>query len=128
MSSLTVAYWLALGLRGYLMTRAELTGRTELATPLNAHPRLVEGVALKRAGVDPYSGVLFHEPPLLLGIFDEVSARLPPNRVSMIYIVLDFVTALVLGQVAKAAAKAMLARQEKEKDGYHEDAKKGERI
>uniref|UniRef100_A0A8C3Y6S9 Phosphatidylinositol glycan anchor biosynthesis class U n=1 Tax=Catharus ustulatus TaxID=91951 RepID=A0A8C3Y6S9_CATUS len=43
--------------------------RVEVASPLNAWKRVVEGLALLDLGVSPYSGAIFHETPLIIYLF-----------------------------------------------------------
>ncbi|KZV73319.1 PIG-U-domain-containing protein [Peniophora sp. CONT] len=48
-----------------------------LTSPLNAYPRLREGIYLFEHGIDPYSGGTFRHSPLFLSLF----AWLPPWRI-----------------------------------------------
>uniref|UniRef100_A0A8D0GT32 Phosphatidylinositol glycan anchor biosynthesis class U n=1 Tax=Sphenodon punctatus TaxID=8508 RepID=A0A8D0GT32_SPHPU len=46
-----------------------ISERVEVASPLNAWKRVVEGLALLDLGVSPYSGDVFHETPLIIYLF-----------------------------------------------------------
>ncbi|KAM6113039.1 phosphatidylinositol glycan anchor biosynthesis class U protein isoform 2-T2 [Pterocles gutturalis] len=48
---------------------AFISERVEVASPLNAWKRVVEGLALLDLGVSPYSGAVFHETPLIIYLF-----------------------------------------------------------
>ncbi|XP_068768467.1 phosphatidylinositol glycan anchor biosynthesis class U protein isoform X2 [Struthio camelus] len=48
---------------------AFISERVEVASPLNAWKRVVEGLALLDLGVSPYSGAIFHETPLIIYLF-----------------------------------------------------------
>uniref|UniRef100_A0A8C5U5I1 Phosphatidylinositol glycan anchor biosynthesis class U n=1 Tax=Malurus cyaneus samueli TaxID=2593467 RepID=A0A8C5U5I1_9PASS len=48
---------------------AFIAERVEVASPLNAWKRVVEGLALLDLGVSPYSGAIFHETPLIIYLF-----------------------------------------------------------
>lgn len=68
-ASMAVAYVLAAALRFWTMSWAGLEDRVEFATPVNSFRRMTEGAKLLDHGVDPYSGVVFHETPLALAAF-----------------------------------------------------------
>ena len=69
-SPLGLHYGVAMLLRTFLSSSLshhfDVGNRPEVATPINSYLRLTEGVALRAAGVDPYQGALFHEPPIIL--------------------------------------------------------------
>uniref|UniRef100_A0A8B9I9G1 Phosphatidylinositol glycan anchor biosynthesis class U n=1 Tax=Anser brachyrhynchus TaxID=132585 RepID=A0A8B9I9G1_9AVES len=48
---------------------AFISERVEVASPLSAWKRVVEGLALLDLGVSPYSGAIFHETPLIIYLF-----------------------------------------------------------
>ncbi len=110
----------------------------ESATALNARGRLTEGLFLwkqqqrqKQLGhpqhqlVDPYSGALFHEPPLVLAAFASAKEFLQSSDLWMdcLWILMDVLTGLVAAGIAGRVAEAMLAKQERNRGEYHEDAK-----
>ena len=100
-----LAYAIGILLRFVLISSDEdesLTNRVELATPLNSFGRLTEGVTLWRdQKTDPYSGVIFHETPLTLHLF----AIIPPERVPSVFILIDVITALLIGLLAHEMIK-----------------------
>ena len=117
-----LAYAIGILLRFVLISSDEdesLTNRVELATPLNSFGRLTEGVTLWRdQKTDPYSGVIFHETPLTLHLF----AIIPPERVPSVFILIDVITALLIGLLAHEMIKYYSQEQKNEEDGQHEDA------
>ncbi len=80
-----------------LYYRLSLSSRPESATPLNSRARLTEGAFLFGASaVDPYAGVLFHEPPLVLAAFKAAKHDLDLSEKALdwAWIALDVLTAL----------------------------------
>lgn len=61
---------------------------------------VTEGVYLRKIGVDPYSGDLFHETPLGLILFDLIQKYLPSYGIWLLFVVTDLATALLLGIAA----------------------------
>ena len=59
----------AVGLRVGLAYSSWLQARPELTTPLSSMRRVREGVELGRAGMSPWAGDMFHQPPLVLAFF-----------------------------------------------------------
>lgn len=130
-----IPYWLAIGLRIYFSSSSSLGSiaspdaldpaqRVEIATPLNAYHRLTEGVALFNQGVDPYSGVLCHEPPLLVKLGQWVlSKRMLAKKIPAFFIMFDLLTAALVGILARLVVQRLLRRQEMESSQYHADAK-----
>lgn len=100
-----------------------LAERPELATPLNAHKRLLEGIRLAEIGLDPYSGVLFHETPLALKIFSFLYENFSEYCVHYVYVFGDIFTAFILGRVADLVAVRLLKQQEQDVKKYHPDAR-----
>eukprot|EP00095_Tigriopus_kingsejongensis_P005346 snap_masked-scaffold34_size539781-processed-gene-0.0 protein:Tk05346 transcript:snap_masked-scaffold34_size539781-processed-gene-0.0-mRNA-1 annotation:"phosphatidylinositol glycan anchor biosynthesis class u protein" len=131
-TSMMIPYWVAIGLRLYMMSGSMGVGsfnafdaaqRVEVVTPLNAHHRLVEGVALYRNGQDPYEGVLCHEPPLLLRAYDwALQKKWLARKLPALYIMLDLLTAALVGVVARLWLQQRLQRQAQEAALYHADA------
>ena len=86
---------------------------------MNSFGRLTEGVTLWRDHkIDPYSGVIFHETPLTLHLF----AMIPPARVPSVFILIDVMTALFIGLLAREMVKYYVQEQKDEEPGRHEDA------
>jgi hypothetical protein len=101
-----------------------LTDRPELATPLNSYRRLREGVHLAQNGLDPYSGVIFHETPFAVKFFTFLFENLNQTHANYIFILGDVLTAIVLGKVAEIVAVNLLKKQNLEAGpNYHADAK-----
>lgn len=127
-STLSMALWFsypfAFLLRHWLMRSGLfcLTERPELASPLNSYKRLQEGVHLYGQGVDPYSGVLFHETPLTLHLFGAIFDLVPDNGIHFLFIFCDILTASMLGKVAQKFARNLLQEQSRNCSDYHEDA------
>ncbi|CAK4084096.1 unnamed protein product [Aphanomyces euteiches] len=72
--------------------------RLEFITPLNSLPRLQESHFLFKAGLDPYAGDTFHQPPLILLLYillESLTAWFP-LRILLCFcsILLDIVIAL----------------------------------
>ena len=49
-----------------------LTNRVEVSTPISSYKRLQEGIFLHQRGLSPYDGGVYHQPPLLLALFETV--------------------------------------------------------
>ena len=64
-------------------------------------------------GVDPYSGVLYHETPLTLLAMEKISRRFPV-RINNLFLLLDILTAYIFGCIASAVGKRILKQQEKD--------------
>ncbi|XP_059081509.1 phosphatidylinositol glycan anchor biosynthesis class U protein-like [Tigriopus californicus] len=133
-TSLMIPYWLGIALRIYFSSSSASTGlaspdafnpaqRVEIATPLNAYHRLTEGVALFNQGLDPYSGVLCHEPPLFLKLGQWVQGRRAwAKKIPAFFIMFDLLTAALVGLLARLVVQRLLQRQNEESDSYHKDA------
>ncbi|CAA7403672.1 unnamed protein product [Spirodela intermedia] len=79
----------------------KLDTRPEVATPLTSIRRLAEGYWLKKLGMSPYSGSMYHGSPLLLAILGPLTAKRTEGRsdylfCGMIFVMADFVTAMLL--------------------------------
>ncbi|OQR97871.1 hypothetical protein ACHHYP_09876 [Achlya hypogyna] len=90
-----------------------LAHRPELTTPLNAIQRLREGLFLVSAGLDPYAGDVFHQPPLVLvgAMFLQeigLSARLGACLTTM---ALDATIALGLASICRSFLAGQHAQQ-----------------
>ena len=120
-----LGFFAGIASRIYLMQSEifNLSDRPELATPLNSYKRLREGIVLSQNGLDPYSGVLFHETPLALKLFSILYENLSAPLANMIFVLGDILTAVVLGKVADLVASNLLIQQEKDKSELHKDAK-----
>ena len=49
-----------------------LTNRVEVSTPVSSYKRLQEGIFLHQRGLSPYDGGVYHQPPLLLALFEAI--------------------------------------------------------
>ncbi|RHY64719.1 hypothetical protein DYB34_011327 [Aphanomyces astaci] len=81
--------------------------RLEYVTPLNSLLRLQEGHFLYKAGVNPYAGDTFHQPPLVLAVYtllDALTVFHIPLRTCLIgwTIFMDVVIALGFASVCRA--------------------------
>lgn len=106
-------YLIAIGIRFVLIYssfRTAIHDRVEISTPLNSWKKLLEGIYLYNQGVDPYSGDLFHESPLMLLFFRNVVYYIG-SYVEFLYIVIDILTAVLLYETARIYA-AYLKQQE----------------
>ncbi|KAI8345913.1 cell division cycle protein [Mortierella sp. GBAus27b] len=74
-----------------------LAGRVEISTPITSFKRLSEGVFLFKSGVPPYDGGVFHQTPLLLGLFYPFIAS--PFLVKILYSLGDLVIGYMLLQI-----------------------------
>ena len=90
----------------------------QVSTPLNSYKRLTEGVHLHRAGLNPYSGVVYHESPLALAVF----AHLQSPYLHWLYMLGDLVTCLLLSQLARVVAQQRLVEQERHRATYSKEA------
>ncbi|KAF9979486.1 hypothetical protein BGZ75_009627 [Mortierella antarctica] len=90
-----------------------LAGRVEISTPITSFKRLSEGVFLYRNGVPPYDGGVFHQAPLLLGLFYPIISS--PLLVNVLYVACDLFIGYMLLQITvlkdKDSAKAPKIRQ-----------------
>ncbi|KAF9927360.1 hypothetical protein BGZ67_007554 [Mortierella alpina] len=90
-----------------------LAGRVEISTPITSFKRLSEGVFLYRNGVPPYDGGVFHQAPLLLGLFYPIISS--PLLVNVLYVACDLFIGYMLLQITvlkdKDSAKASKIRQ-----------------
>ena len=71
-----------------------LTARVEISTPVSSYKRLLEGIFLHQRGLSPYDGGVFHQPPLLLALFETISSE-------AIFVGLDILNALALRTIAE---------------------------
>lgn len=122
--NLVCCYIVALLIRAWLISENSfgLSERVELATPLNSYKRLTEGVTLLKQGVDPYSGVLFHETPLILHAFNWIQDNLNDRRINALFMFLDAFTAIVLGHAANLLSRYLLKQEDKNRKSFHQDA------
>ncbi|XP_034101536.1 phosphatidylinositol glycan anchor biosynthesis class U protein [Drosophila albomicans] len=100
---------------------ALIGNRVEFATPLNSYKRMQEGVFLLHQGIDPYSGDLVHETPLVLkaisSLFLNYAAFLP-----LLYILCDLCTATLLYSMSRSFVAQKLQQQRKESENYDKDS------
>ncbi|KAF9958696.1 hypothetical protein BGZ65_001239, partial [Modicella reniformis] len=74
-----------------------LAGQVEISTPITSFKRLSEGVFLFKNGVPPYDGGVFHQSPLLLGLFYPIIAS--PFLVKLLYTLSDLAIGYMLLQI-----------------------------
>ncbi|XP_078336360.1 GPI-anchor transamidase component PIGU-like isoform X1 [Crassostrea virginica] len=99
-----------------------LSTKTEVVTPLTSWSRAMEGLALHREGISPYSGDLFHETPLMLKVLGFIS-RFSPNTINLIFVLLDIIQGMILLRIANSFGKHMLLSQAARVKDFHPDAK-----
>jgi len=121
--SLPIVLLVAAGLRMWLFGSHSLavwlSERPELATPLTSWKRVTEGLALRRAGVAPYEGDVYHETPLMLRMVEFADDQLGQNNMWILLLVVDLMTALVLSRVAIEARRYLLQHQAAEEHRYY---------
>ncbi|KAI9767106.1 MAG: hypothetical protein M1840_005895 [Geoglossum simile] len=82
-----------------------LTGRVEISTPVTSFKRLQEGLFLYTHNVSPYDGGVFHQAPLFLPLFALLpNPKAHPFATSMLYIIIDLLSASSLMQIAETGA------------------------
>ncbi|KAF9419364.1 hypothetical protein BGZ94_009437 [Podila epigama] len=81
-----------------------LGNRVEISTPVTSFKRLSEGVFLFTNGVPPYDGGVFHQAPLLLGLFYPIISS--PLLVKLLYTFSDLAIGYMLLQIATLKEKA----------------------
>ncbi|KIJ49409.1 hypothetical protein M422DRAFT_225095 [Sphaerobolus stellatus SS14] len=70
----------------------------QLTSPMTAYPRLREGVYLFKHGIDPYSGGLFRQSPILLTLFSTI---IPPSKIlsPLLWTACDGISAWCLSRI-----------------------------
>ena len=120
--SLPMVLLVGAGLRVWLFRSPSLarwlSERPELVTPLTSWKRVTEGLALRRAGVAPYDGDVYHETPLMLRLVDFADELLGQTNMWLVLLVIDLLTAVVLSRVAVHASQYFLQRQAAEEKRY----------
>lgn len=96
-----------------------LSERPELVTPLTSWKRVTEGLALRRAGVAPYDGDVYHETPLMLRMVDFADEMLGQNNMWILLLIVDLMTALVLNRVAVEMRQHLLQHQTAEEKRFN---------
>ncbi|XP_015607675.1 phosphatidylinositol glycan anchor biosynthesis class U protein isoform X2 [Cephus cinctus] len=107
---------LAGAIRLLLMTsdyQTLITDRVEVSTALNSWKK--EGVYLHNAGIDPYSGELFHESPIGLLAFSLMQKYLSIFALHVLFIITDLATAWILASTAQLYMAELIAREKEEK-------------
>ncbi|KAF9182794.1 hypothetical protein BGZ51_004448 [Haplosporangium sp. Z 767] len=106
-SNTTAVFSTALALRLTLFqfpTLVSILGeQVEIATPITSFKRLSEGVFLYRNGVPPYDGGVFHQAPLLLGLFYPIISS--PILVKLLYILSDLAIGFMLLRITQIKDK-----------------------
>ncbi|XP_066186581.1 phosphatidylinositol glycan anchor biosynthesis class U protein isoform X1 [Sylvia atricapilla] len=80
--------------------------RVEVASPLNAWKRVVEGLALLDLGVSPYSGAIFHETPLIVYLFHFLI-----EYAELVFMITDVLTAVALYLAIQDFNKVVFKKQ-----------------
>ncbi|XP_017152144.1 phosphatidylinositol glycan anchor biosynthesis class U protein [Drosophila miranda] len=97
-----------------------ISDRVEFATPLNSLKRMKEGIYLLDQGIDPYSGDLVHETPLVLKALSGLFLNFP-QWLPLIYIMLDLLTGALLYNLSVRFVKQKLQKQRLERKNYAKD-------
>ncbi|XP_002132259.2 phosphatidylinositol glycan anchor biosynthesis class U protein [Drosophila pseudoobscura] len=97
-----------------------ISDRVEFATPLNSQKRMKEGIYLLDQGIDPYSGDLVHETPLVLKALSGLFLNFP-QWLPLIYIMLDLLTGALLYNLSVRFVKQKLQKQCLERKNYAKD-------
>uniref|UniRef100_A0A8B9S8U5 Phosphatidylinositol glycan anchor biosynthesis class U n=1 Tax=Apteryx owenii TaxID=8824 RepID=A0A8B9S8U5_APTOW len=85
---------------------AFISERVEVASPLNAWKRVVEGLALLDLGVSPYSGAIFHETPLIIYLFHFLI-----EYAELVFMITDVLTAIALYLAIQDFNKVVFKKQ-----------------
>ncbi|XP_051489478.1 phosphatidylinositol glycan anchor biosynthesis class U protein isoform X1 [Apus apus] len=85
---------------------AFISERVEVASPLNAWKRVVEGLALLDLGVSPYSGAVFHETPLIIYLFHFLI-----EYAELVFMMTDVLTAVALYLAIQDFNKVVFKKQ-----------------
>uniref|UniRef100_A0A8B9U3W1 Phosphatidylinositol glycan anchor biosynthesis class U n=1 Tax=Anas zonorhyncha TaxID=75864 RepID=A0A8B9U3W1_9AVES len=85
---------------------AFIAERVEVASPLNAWKRVVEGLALLDLGVSPYSGAIFHETPLIIYLFHFLI-----EYAELVFMITDVLTAVALYLAIQDYNKVVFKKQ-----------------
>ncbi|XP_048742012.2 phosphatidylinositol glycan anchor biosynthesis class U protein-like [Ostrea edulis] len=100
-----------------------LSTKREVVTPITSWGRAMEGLALHKEGISPYSGDIFHESPLMLKILGFIT-RFSPNTINLIFVALDIIQGMILLRIANQFGRHELLRQASRVKNFHPDAKK----
>uniref|UniRef100_A0A6B2EB08 Putative major facilitator superfamily permease n=1 Tax=Phlebotomus kandelakii TaxID=1109342 RepID=A0A6B2EB08_9DIPT len=117
---IAVSFLIAGSIRHLLMCSAfapYIRDRVEVSTPLNSWKRVLEGAHLYDNGVDPYSGDMYHENPLILVITNALIKHLAVFIPSL-FIAIDLLAATFIYGTAKIVAQELLGRQKREMSSY----------
>jgi len=71
---------------------------------------VVEGVSLYNENINPYDGDLFHETPLALVFFSHLTSTLSEFYVSLVFIVCDLFTAIILYYTSKIYTENLVSK------------------
>ncbi|XP_012267499.2 phosphatidylinositol glycan anchor biosynthesis class U protein [Athalia rosae] len=100
-----------------------IADRVEVSTALNSWKKVTEGVYLREAGIDPYTGDLFHESPIGLYVFSFMQKYLSSWVLSCIFVLTDLVTAWILGATAHRYTTELIAKEKREVATYQEETR-----
>ncbi|XP_053957619.1 phosphatidylinositol glycan anchor biosynthesis class U protein [Anastrepha ludens] len=110
---------LALGgvVRYYLQSLHWIGERVEVSTPINSFKRVQEGIYLYENGIDPYTGDVVHELPVVLVLLVRVFGWFS-NFVPLLYILLDLSTAMLLYKLAQKFVQSKLLEQKQQSSEF----------
>ncbi|XP_046751908.1 phosphatidylinositol glycan anchor biosynthesis class U protein [Diprion similis] len=91
-----------------------IADRVEVSTALNSWKKVTEGVYLREAGIDPYTGDLFHESPIGLVVFSYMQKYLSSCILCGIFVFTDLATAWILGLTAYRYTTQLIATEQKD--------------
>lgn len=81
---------------------------------------VVEGLTLRKHGIDPYSGDRLHEAPFFLNVY-ELLVEYTQGNLKYVFIIIDILTAHFLFLLTKEYMCRLYENQEKNKSSYAKD-------
>eukprot|EP01133_Synstelium_polycarpum_P007238 gene7238-8415_t len=81
--------------------------RNEISTPLTGFKRLTEGLHLQTLGLSPYAGSAFHQPPLLLLLFEPFYNGGVFQCPQILFLLVDIVSACLLRSITLLVPKVL---------------------
>ncbi|KAH3768106.1 GPI transamidase subunit PIG-U family protein [Pelomyxa schiedti] len=94
-------------MRWVVINQWDVSRRPEIATPVTAYHRMMEGLFLMQRGESPYFGWAFHQAPLLLPVFDLLN-KCDAFWTKAIFSILDLLITVMLYKVATWSQKHIL--------------------
>lgn len=83
---------------------------------------VVEGLTLKKHGIDPYSGDRLHEAPLFLEVYKWLT-EFTQGNLKYLFVIVDILTAHLLFSLTKQYMRQLFEHQERNKGSYAKDIK-----